>query len=96
MPIDFRIAERSVLPGTPIVELLLEGWVIGAIYPHGEKGIRMVSAHVVEKECEQDFAGTVIEEDPARAWPPVPSFVVRFDPSPWVIAGNRIVRLPKS
>ena len=96
MSVDFRITEHSVFPGVHIVEILLEGQVIGVIYPRGEKEIRVVSAHVVEKEREKDFAGEVLEEDPARAWPPVPAFVIRFEPSPWMVVGNRIVKLPAS
>lgn len=95
MPISFRIAEHQVHRGVQIVELLLEGDVIGVIYPHEEQAIRIASAHVSERALEPGFAGEVVAEDPARAWPPIPSFLVRFDPSPYEIVGNRIVKHPK-
>lgn len=94
MAIDFRIVPHGVLPGVRIVEVLVNGGVAGVIYPAGEKEIKLVSAHVSESRTEDEFAGEVVHDDGTTSWPPIPSFLVRFDPSPYEIRGNKIVKLP--
>jgi len=94
MAIDFRIAPHSIFPNIRIVEILVDGEVAGVIYPAGEKGIKLVSAHIEATTVEEGFGGEVIEDDGRRSWPPIPAVLIQFNPSPYLIQGNRIVKLP--
>lgn len=91
MKIDFRLAQHSVF-GTKIVEVLMDGNVVGVIYPD-KKGIKLVSAHFSDKEIPADFEGEILEDDGSTSFPPIPSFQVSFNPRRYVIRGNKIVYL---
>jgi len=93
MAIDFRIASHGFLPDTSIVEILIDGEVAGVVYPAGEKGIKIVSAHMTEVIPEGGFAGEILENDGSTSWPPIPAILIRFSPSPYVIQGNKVVIL---
>ena len=88
MAVDFRLAQHSLL-GTKIVEVLMDGIVVGAIYP-SSRGIKIVSAHFFEKEVPKDFDGQIIEDDGSQSFPPIPSFEISFNPRHYVILGNKI------
>lgn len=92
MAVSFRLAEHSIYPGVQVVEVLVGGEVVGAIYPRGDKGIMLVSAHIESKEIEEGFTGEVIE-DARRVWPPIPALVITFNPSPYTIRGGKVVKL---
>ena len=93
--ISFRLAKHTILPGVSMVEILVDGETAGVVYPAGEKGVRVISAHIKETETEEDFSGEVIENDGTGNWPPIPHVEIQFDPSPYVISGGRVVRLLK-
>lgn len=93
--ISFRLARHTILPGVSMVEILVDGEVAGVVYPAGEKGVRIVSAHIKETETEEDFSGEVIENNGTGSLIPIPHVEIQFDPSPYVISGGRIVRLPR-
>ena len=93
MAVDFRITNHSIFPGVHIVEIIIDGKVAGVIYPLHEKGVKLVSAHIEKTETEKDFSGEVIEDNGSESWPPIPSVLVTFNPSPYVIEGNKIVKL---
>jgi hypothetical protein len=93
MALTFNIKPHGVLLGVSIVEILEDGRFIGAVYPEGEKGIKLVSAHFAdEPEIDEGFAGTVLSDDGTTSFPPIPSLSIEFEPSPYTIVGNRIVR----
>lgn len=95
MAIDFRIGEHSVRPGVRIVEILVDGKTAGVIYPD-DTTIKIVSAHMGEMSVETDFTGEVVKDDGSQGWPPIPSVLITFNPSPYVIVGNRIVKIRPS
>lgn len=90
--ISFRIGRHSINPNTEIVEILADGVVCGVIYPQQDKSIKLVSAHIEEHTTGEEFAGEVIADDGSTSWPPIPSLIVRFKSSPYIIEGNRIVK----
>ena len=92
MAVSFRLAEHSIHRGVQIVEILVDGETAVAIYPRGDKGIMLVSAHIEDKETEEGFVGEVVE-DARRVWPPIPAFVITFNPSPYTIRGGKVVKL---
>lgn len=94
MAIEFRVVEYRIRPGVQITEILVDGNIAGVIYPNGEDGIKIISAHIQETETEKGFAAEVIEDDGSRSRPPIPAVNIRFRPSPYVIAGDRVVKLP--
>lgn len=85
MAIQFRVMPHSRRPGVQIAELLLDGQMVATIYPDGEKGIKLVSAHM-EK---------VQQDDGSISNPPIPHVLISFDPQPYTIEGGRIVKHPK-
>ena len=93
MTISFRVTPHSQGTGTHVVEILENGEVIGAIYPEGDRGIKLVSVHVSESSADKNFTGTVVEDDGSGSWPPIPAYHVAFEPSPWFIEGGRIVKM---
>lgn len=94
MAINFRTAKQSFTK-QDIVEILVDGKVAGVIYPSGEKGIKIVSAHISGTSTEDGFAGEVAEDDGTESFPPIPAVLISFNPSPYEIKGGRIVRPPK-
>ena len=94
MAIRFRIVKNS-FTRQDIVEVLVDGKVAGVIYPFGEKGIKIVSAHIVGTIVEENFAGEVVKDDGTESFPPIPAVLINFNPSPYDIEGGRIVRPPK-
>ena len=93
MAITFRKGRHTIIPDREIVEILVDGEVGGIIYPNGEEGIKIVSAHITYTETDPDFAGTVVEDDGTKTWPPIPAVLIQFHRTPYTIEGNRIVRL---
>ncbi len=96
MAVEFRIKPHSIYTNIQVVEILIDGQTAGVIYPMRDKGIKLVSAHIeMEKmEIEKDFAGEVVKDDGSRDWPPIPAVLITFNPSPYTIIGNKIVKLP--
>lgn len=89
MAISFRIVEHSVRRGVQLVEVLLDGTVVGAIYPKDD-GIMIASAHFSEKEFPKEFDGEVVEDNGLGKFPPIPSVSITFKPRKYYIIGNRI------
>lgn len=83
--ITFRISPHSLKPGENVAEILLDGKVVGAIFPDRTKpnGIKVVSVHMCDKEFWAGFSGEVIDDDGSDAYPPIPSVNIAFQPSPW-------------
>ena len=92
MAISFRIARHSVWSGVEVVEILENGAVVGVMYPQLNKTVKVVSAHIENQERDNDFAGNVVFDDGTASCPPIPSITIKFNPSPYRIVGNRIVR----
>ena len=85
MAVTFDIHEHSLRPGVPIADILLDGKMVAVIYPDGDKGIKLVSAHIAE----------VVEDDGSESRPPIPEVRIRFDPQPYAIEDDRLVRYPR-
>ncbi len=94
MAVEFRIKPHSICADIQVVEILIDGQTVGVMYPMRDKGIKLVSAHMeMEKtEIEKDFAGEVVKDDGSRDWPPIPAVLITFNPSPYTIIGNKIVK----
>ena len=84
MAVTFRVKPHSVKSGVQVAEILIDGGMVATIYPDGEKGIKLVSAHMEE----------VVQDDGSTSLPPVPHVFIRFDPQPYAIEGGRIVKHP--
>lgn len=92
MAVEFKIIPHGVYPDRQTVVILVDGEIAGIIYPMGEKGIKLVSAHMRETQVDNDFVGVVVEDDGSRNWPPIPAVLIGFDPSPYRVVGNKIVK----
>ena len=84
MAITFEVKFHSSKPGIQVVEILMDDKMVPTIYPDGEKGVKLVSAHMEE----------VVQDDGSRSAPPIPAVLITFDPQPYTIEGNRIVKHP--
>ena len=84
MAITFEVKPHSSKPGIQVAEILIDGAMVATIYPDGEKGVKLVSAHMEE----------VVQDDGSRSAPPIPAVLITFDPQPYTIKGNRIVKHP--
>ena len=89
MAISFRITEHLVSPGMNLVEILLDGNVVGAVYPK-DNSISIISAHFSEKEFPKDFDGEVVEDNGENKFPPIPSINIIFKPRKYYFIGKRI------
>lgn len=94
MAIEFRIEPHGILPDVKIVVILVDGQVAGVLYPFGGDGVKLVSAHITDIEDNGDFAGSVEIDLGDKSWPPIPAVSIRFTPSPYTIAGAKIIRHP--
>lgn len=85
--ITFALKPHRVLSGENIVEILLDGEVIGGIYPDRRKpnGIKVVSVHMQEPTTDPEFSGEVVKDDGQLQWPPIPSVDIAFLASDWFI-----------
>jgi len=93
MAVEFKIKPHSILKNIQVVEILVDGRTAGVVYPMGDKGIKIVSAHIEKTQIEKDFVGEVVEDDGSQSWPPIPAVSIIFNPSPYTIIGNKIVKL---
>ena len=96
MAVEFKIQPHSVTPGLELVEIIVDGEVVGAIYPQGEKGIRVVSAHFTEIETDEGFEGEVVIDSGRSSWPPIPSVFITLDPQALYIAGGEIKKVKEA
>jgi hypothetical protein len=92
--LGFRTVDHPRIAGAQIVEVLERGKVIGVVYPKGEKGLKLISAHIEDTDIDPQFAGEVVVDDGTSSIPPIPAITVRFNPRPFRISGDRIVRFP--
>ena len=93
MAISFNVTQHSVFPSMPIVEILIDGKVAGVVYPAGEKQIKVISVHIEKTETEEGFAGEVTDVKGEGGGPPIPAFTIKFNPAPYTIRGNKIIKL---
>ena len=93
MAIEFQIQPHGILPGVSVVAIYLEGSLAAVMYPSGESGIKLVSAHMSNQAVDEDFAGTITFDDGTASQPPIPCVLVDFKVGPYTIRGNRIVKL---
>ena len=84
MSVEFQVKQHVLKPGVQVVEVLLDDNVVATLYPDGEKGVKIVSAHIEE----------VIEDDGTTSFPPIPAIFVKFNPQPYIIQEGRFVRIP--
>lgn len=85
MAIQFRVVPHSIRPGAQVAEILLDGEMVATVYPDGQKGIKLVSAHMEG----------VKQDDGIGSFPPIPAVLISFDPQPYTIEGGRIVKHPQ-
>lgn len=97
MPIEFRLKRHSVIPGRQTVEVLMNGDVIGAIYPWEDDGIRIISAHFEAIETQEGFEGRVSIDQGEESLPPVPAVQIKFDPKVfYVTEGGRMEKIEEN
>lgn len=85
MPIEFLVRDHDILPGRQIVEVQLDGNQVAVIFPEGEKGIKIISAHFDERHG-------VVEDDGTGDRPPVPHIALRFNPRRYHFEDGKLVR----
>ena len=93
--ISFRIAKNTERPGFELVEILLDGKFCAAIYPQPDKSIKLVSAHFAGDLVENGFPDGVVMDNGNTDFPPIPAVIIRFNPRPYTITRNGIVRTSK-
>lgn len=86
--ITFRVAHNLIRSRpTEVVEIIenvgSEQRVIGCLYAHGELSVMLVSAHLAGF-AHNDGRGTL---------PPFPSYTFTFDPQPYVVSMNQLIRM---
>jgi len=82
--VTFEVRPHSRKSGVRVVEILVDGEMAAVIYADGEKGIKLVSAHMKE----------VVQDDGSNSVPPIPTILITFDPQPYAIEDGRIVKHP--
>ena len=87
--VTFRLVKHSIRPGMKLVEIVLNGNVVGAIYPD-QNGIIVVSAHFSTKDITKGFDGEVIEDNGKGSFPPIPSVKMTFKPRKYIIVRGKI------
>lgn len=85
MTISFRIAKHT-LTGEDLVEVLHDGNVCACIYQDNPDGVRIMSAHF--REIAKGHPRIEYDGDAGG----IPSLTVRFDPRPYRMVDNKIVR----
>ena len=92
--ISFSLAPHSVRPGEEIVQILLNGAVVGAVYADQQKqGIKVVSVHMSDKKLDPAFEGVVVDDDGSKSFPHIPALHVTFKLSPWSLTpGGRVFK----
>lgn len=90
--IQFRPTHHAINLSTEIVEVLVDGKVAAVIYPDGERGIKIVSAHFVSADDPVAMAAEIKIDDGRTSRPPIPAVSMSFDPRPYTIEGDRIIR----
>ncbi len=96
MAVRFKIQSHSELPGVDIVEILVDEEVVGVIYPHEEKGIKVISAHFSAIDHDEGFDGDVVIDSGKSSWPPIPAVFITLDPQAWYIAGGEIKKVKEA
>ena len=91
MPITFEVKEHKVRR-TPVVEILLDGKVVGVIYPAARDGIRIISAHIAEYEKAEDFAGELTYDSGEGQMIPIPAISIVFHPGPYEIREGKLIK----
>lgn len=92
--LTFRITSHAIKSGVSIVEILLNGQVVGVMYPEGDKGIKIVSAHFKGVGVEgQTIQEHVSIDNATGALLPIPAISLLFEPGPYRVEGGKIVRI---
>jgi len=92
--ITFKTSEHTHRPNTQIVQILFDGKVVGAIYPEGDKGVKIVSAHFKGTAVKgQTVQQHVVFDEGVSSTIPIPSISMTFEPAPYEIKDGRIVRI---
>ena len=83
--VTFRVTPHSSRPDVEVAGIFLNGEIVATIYPDGEKGVKIVSAHME----------TVHHDAEPTSVPPIPAVLIQFDPQPYSIEGGKIVKHPR-
>ncbi|MFA5714961.1 MAG: hypothetical protein WC998_04440 [Candidatus Paceibacterota bacterium] len=93
--VKFKIV-NSIFKKEAVEILSDDGNVIGVRYStETDKEIKIVSAHISQTTTENQFAGEVLEDNGIDSWPPIPAVIIKFDPSPYIIMGNQIIKVKR-
>ncbi len=92
--ISFRIQPHHARPGTNIVEILVDGEMAASIYPDGDNGVKIISAHFKDLGTERDFSKQIVIDPGTDPRLPIPAIHFMLEPSPYTIDDGKIVRLP--
>ena len=96
--ITFRFARHKTY-GYQIVEIILDGSVVGAIYPNRQtgNGIRIISVHtnIDESQLPQGFEGDIVL-DPGSGGLQIPAVEITFKPESWALVGGKVVKTSRS
>ena len=94
--ISFHIKQHDLKPGVQILEIHVDGQMAATIYPDGENGVKVVSAHFVGLGGEDptEFTRHISIIDGIGIYPPIPSVDFAFEVSPYTFDTGRVVKPP--
>ncbi len=92
MTVEFNIRPHAITPEMNVVDIFVDGTMVGVMFPWGSNGIRLISAHIEKEQVEEDFGGVVIKEDGIEGMSPIPSLFVEFHHRRYQIIDGRIVK----
>lgn len=96
--ISFHTKWHDLKPGVQILEIRVNGQMAATIYPDGEKGVKVVSAHFVGLGGEDptEFTRHISINDGRGEYPPIPSVDLAFNVSPYTYHTGRVVKPPQT
>lgn len=92
MAIKFEL-RRHDMNKTPSVDILKDGQLCATIYPNGDGGIKIVSAHFAgDLAVGTEFPAGVTMDNGSDPRIPIPAVLIRFDPQAYTIDDGKLHR----
>ncbi len=93
--IAFHIADHSARRGVKVLEIHVDGMMAATIYPEGNAGIKIVSAHLTGVgHAGDDFTRHIHIHDGVGMFPPIPAVHMSFDVGPYSLDTGKVVKDP--
>ena len=92
MAITFKITEHPIKRRVEIVQILKDGEMVGAMYPHEDNGVKIISAHFGKPEIAEGLIDDIIINDGSTSNPPIPDITIKFFPCRYHIKDGKLVK----